>query len=51
VSSSSAACVPFTILATLCVDMPRMGGCANYVRMCRAGSLVPQCAAHPDVKG
>ncbi|KAI9294049.1 Ctr-domain-containing protein [Neoconidiobolus thromboides FSU 785] len=37
-------CDSFSILADVCKsDMPGMGGCKNYVSLCKQGSLVPQC--------
>lgn len=42
-------CSPFTLLATLCEDMPRMAGCRNYATLCGEGSLVLQCRDHPAI--
>ena len=44
-------CNPFSVLSTQCVDqgMEMMGGCLNYVGMCRTGSMVPQCDEFPPI--
>ncbi|KAG2432986.1 hypothetical protein HXX76_008714 [Chlamydomonas incerta] len=42
-------CRPFTLLATICADMPGMAGCKSYRGLCKAGSLVPQCATRPAI--
>ena len=45
-------CSPFTVLATLCNDMPGMRGCEDYKALCRTpGSVVAQCSAQPAVPG
>eukprot|EP00010_Vexillifera_abyssalis_P008228 CAMPEP_0201544484 /NCGR_PEP_ID=MMETSP0173_2-20130828/1099_1 /ASSEMBLY_ACC=CAM_ASM_000268 /TAXON_ID=218659 /ORGANISM="Vexillifera sp., Strain DIVA3 564/2" /LENGTH=352 /DNA_ID=CAMNT_0047952613 /DNA_START=47 /DNA_END=1105 /DNA_ORIENTATION=+ len=37
-------CAPFSILKDLCIDMPMMGGCQDYQKMCATpGSVVAQC--------
>ncbi len=44
-------CAPMTLLATLCVDMPSMGGCRTYNALCNAtaGSVVQQCKDFPAI--
>ncbi len=45
-------CGPFTVLGTLCSDMPGMRGCEDYKALCfTAGSVVAQCADQPPVPG
>lgn len=39
-------CYPFTVLATICEDMPLMRGCASYKSLCDKGSIVKQCTVH-----
>ena len=48
-SPSSVYCEPFTLLATICDEMPAMRGCSTYNSVCQAGSLVPQCKNNPPV--
>lgn len=50
-NSTSSYCMDrFSILKVICLDMPGMGGCANYKKMCVAGSQVSQCiTAVPDL--
>ncbi|KAG2448740.1 hypothetical protein HYH02_006094 [Chlamydomonas schloesseri] len=42
-------CRPFTLLATICVDMPGMAGCRSYRGLCKTGSRVPQCSLRPAI--
>lgn len=45
-------CRPFTLLATLCADMPGMRGCEAYKALCgKAGSVVAQCAEQRAIPG
>ncbi|KXZ51586.1 hypothetical protein GPECTOR_12g549 [Gonium pectorale] len=44
-------CAPFSLLASICADMPGMTGCRAYRTLCAAGSVVPQCAAFPAIPG
>jgi len=48
-SKESVYCEPFTLLATICEEMPAMRGCSTYNSVCQAGSLVPQCKNNPPV--
>jgi len=48
-ASSSAYCQPFTLLATICDEMPAMRDCSTYTSLCRSGSLVPQCKNYPPI--
>ncbi|GFH14622.1 uncharacterized protein HaLaN_10715 [Haematococcus lacustris] len=50
VPASSSACVPFTLLATLCTDMPGMNGCGPWKALCLpAASQVQQCRTYPPI--
>lgn len=40
---SSEYCSDISVLRTICVDMPRMSGCADFTSMCAEGSVVAQC--------
>lgn len=44
-------CVPFTYLATICADMPRMKGCASYNLLCANGTTVKMCKQYPALAG
>ncbi|GIL46473.1 hypothetical protein Vafri_3459 [Volvox africanus] len=44
-------CRPMTLLATICVDMPSMGGCKSYVALCKNTSVVQQCRSFPAIPG
>ncbi|GIL46462.1 hypothetical protein Vafri_3456 [Volvox africanus] len=44
-------CRPMTLLATICVDMPSMGGCKSYVTLCKNTSVVQQCRSFPAIPG
>lgn len=47
--STSVYCEPFTLLATICDEMPAMKDCARYNSLCQSGSLVPQCKSNPSI--
>lgn len=42
-------CDHFTLLATLCADMPMMASCQNYNNLCSSRSVVQQCKDHPPI--
>eukprot|EP00210_Caulerpa_lentillifera_P008486 g8095.t1 len=45
----SSYCTPFRVLATICEDMPYMGGCRNYDSLCQSGSQVQECTTQPPI--
>ncbi|KAG2448735.1 hypothetical protein HYH02_006089 [Chlamydomonas schloesseri] len=44
-------CRPMTLLASICLDMPSMGGCKSYRGLCRNGTVVQQCRDFPVIPG
>ncbi|KAG2490413.1 hypothetical protein HYH03_011213 [Edaphochlamys debaryana] len=44
-------CAPMNLLASICIDMPSMGQCKNYNRLCANGTAVAQCSALPGIPG
>lgn len=48
--ASGVFCQPFTLLATMCVDMPTMTACSSYLALCNTtGSVVRQCAQQQPI--
>jgi len=50
--SSTPVCTPFSLWADICdLDMPRMSGCIDYVKLCKTkGSVVEQCLESPPMQ-
>ncbi|KAG2432990.1 hypothetical protein HXX76_008718 [Chlamydomonas incerta] len=44
-------CRPMTLLASICLDMPSMGGCKSYRGLCRNSTVVQQCRDFPAIPG
>ncbi|PNW77387.1 hypothetical protein CHLRE_10g434350v5 [Chlamydomonas reinhardtii] len=44
-------CRPMTLLASICLDMPTMGGCKSYRGLCGNGTVVQQCRDFPAIPG
>ena len=52
VRASGPYCEPFSLLATICEDMPSMTACESYLQLCKSGdSVVQQCTTQPAVPG
>eukprot|EP00884_Botryococcus_braunii_P019271 jgi/Botrbrau1/6027/Bobra.0042s0013.1 len=48
--STTGFCAPLSLVATGCVDMPRMSGCKRYNALCgNPATTVQQCKANPPV--
>ncbi|GFR45650.1 hypothetical protein Agub_g7060, partial [Astrephomene gubernaculifera] len=50
-TATGAFCRPFTLLSSICYDMPGMSGCKSYRTLCAANSVVPQCTQFPAIPG